>query len=201
MTYVPHSMPQPTAAQASAFARDVGFGSVILGRSPDYAVAHVPIQVILDSASGEAEELVFHFSTKNALSDLLVEPAQVLIIFRGPDGYISPRWYDHENVPTWDYAVVQMTGRATPVDEGRLRQHVKDLVRQFEPEVAIREAYIDQYLDWIRGFSLRSPAIEPVFKLSQDKNEASIAGVLHGLRQRAKGLDEQLAAAIEAARR
>ncbi|WP_106401619.1 FMN-binding negative transcriptional regulator [Actinocorallia populi] len=200
MTYVPERMPQPSRARAAEFAKGIGFGSVFVEASR-LAVAHVPIQVVLDEGTGLPAEVVFHFSVKNELVGLLAGSARALLVFRGPDGYISPRWYDQESFPTWDYAFVHMTGLAGPVAEARLRRHIKDLVERFDPGLAFGEEFIDRYIGGIRGFSMSFPEVEPLFKLSQDKNEASVNGVLRGLRRRGESLDGRLADAIEAVRR
>ena len=51
-----------------------------------------------------------------------LDGAEVLLVFRGPEGYISPNWYPskHETgreVPTWNYAVVHVHGRLRVVDD------------------------------------------------------------------------------------
>lgn len=200
MTYVPERMPQPSRERAAAFARDTGFGSVVAGTPSGCAVSHVPIQVVLDPETGLPAEAVFHLAAANGMTGVLADPTEVLLVFRGPDGYISPRWYDEESFPTWDYAFVHLTGRAAPVDEGRLRRHIKDLVACHDPGLTFSEEFIDRYIGGIRGFSVPSPEVEPVFKLSQDKNETSAEGVLHGLRNRGRTLDGRLADAVEAVR-
>ena len=41
--------------------------------------------------------------------------APVLVVFQGPDAYITPSWYETKRetgkvVPTWNYAMVQVRG-------------------------------------------------------------------------------------------
>jgi transcriptional regulator len=41
---------------------------------------------------------------------------EVLLIFQGAHTYISPRWYDHVNVPTWNYMMVHLYGKVRLVE-------------------------------------------------------------------------------------
>lgn|GEM_PF-4574342 len=196
MTYVPSSMPQPDRAAASQFAREIGFGAVIGHTGGQYYSAHVPIFVELDD-SGSASAIRFHFAEINEMVSAIGSALEVLVIVRGPDGYISPEWYDHENVPTWDYAIVQFIGRAEPIGEPALKRHLQELLEKFDPGSKISDAYIDKYLSSIRGFQVTAFSLEPVFKLSQDKNEASVDGVIQGLTSRRELLDLALVEEIE----
>ncbi|SEF39789.1 Putative FMN-binding domain-containing protein [Algoriphagus boritolerans DSM 17298 = JCM 18970] len=36
---------------------------------------------------------------------------EVLVNFQGPYAYISSSWYNHENVPTWNYLAVHVYGK------------------------------------------------------------------------------------------
>src|SRR5262249_60278554 len=90
---------------------------------------------------------------------------QALMIFQGPEGYITPNWYvskaEHGKVvPTWNYAVVHAYGRPEVKDDRDwLRRHVTDLTRQQEGGEAqpwevtdAPESYIAAMLRGIVGF-------------------------------------------------
>jgi transcriptional regulator len=196
MTYVPDNMRRPKLSDAIDMADKIGFASVIVNDGQSIVASHVPMFVARDESGGLAE-LRFHVAARNPMAAVLENGPRALVIFRGPDGYISPEWYDHENVPTWDYAFVHVTGSVELRNETDLRAHVRELLAKFDPSLSVREAYIDQYISWIRGFALIQPTVEPVYKLSQDKNRKSVDGVLSGLRLRNKWLDSELAAEIE----
>ena len=63
---------------------------------------------------------------------------EVLVIFQGADGYVTPSWYETKRetgkvVPTWNYAVVHVYGRARAVED-------RDwLARQVAELTALRE--------------------------------------------------------------
>lgn len=196
MTYIPSSMPQPGIDQAIEMAERLGFASVVVNMDGQFYTSHVPVHIARDE-SGQFQGLRFHVAKRNPLATRLQGGPEALIIFRGPDGYISPDWYDHENVPTWDYAFVHMTGPTVALSTESLRDHVKELLHQFDPQLVIREGYIDTYLSWIQGFAIPAPTVEPVFKLSQDKNQVSVDRILAELRRRGQWLDQELADEIE----
>lgn len=197
MTYVPDWMPQPPLHEAIVLAQRVGFASVVIGGEQGPMAAHVPIYV---DTEGDRLELRFHLAVNNPLVGRLAEGTPTLLIFRGPDGYISPSWYDHENVPTWDYAFVHMSGTPRLLERDVLESHVLELVERFDPELEMSGAYVERYLGDVRGFGIASPEVQSVVKLSQDKSAESIDGVVAGLCQRGGDGDAQLADAIERAR-
>lgn len=196
MTYVPPRLRQPSIEYAVKVAQHIGFATVIQPNELSPTISHLPINIDHDTNSA-AVTVRFHVASGNQLVDRLANSSNVVMIFRGPDGYISSRWYDHENVATWNYIAVHMQGTATAMSETDLRSHVLELADHFEPGIEIRDAFVDKYLPAIRGFIVVNPTIEPVFKLSQDKNNESFEGVVRGLRSRSQWQDNPLATAME----
>jgi transcriptional regulator len=193
VTYVPEWMPQPSAGDGLAYAKEIAFASIIVVDGGTPTASHVPVYV--DTAT-DFPELRFHLAAKNHMVDTLAG-RQALLIFRGPDGYVSPRWYDRENVPTWDYKFVHLTGIPQLLERERTKLHVVELVEHFDAGLEVDDEYVDRYLDDIRGFAISNPQVQSVFKLSQDKSSASIDGVIAGLRGRG---NEVLASAVESCR-
>ena len=89
-----------------------------------------------------------------------------------------------------------MTGAVEVLSASELRLHLDELIERNEPGLHAREDFIDSYLSHIQGFVMRDPNIEPIFKLSQDKSDKSIQGVVGGLRDRGQWLDVELAELI-----
>lgn len=81
---------------------------------------HLPFYV---TQTDDTVTLIAHVARNNPLATLLQTGAQdVLIVFRGEHGYISPNWYPsksihHCHVPTYNYQVVQVHGRVQLIDE------------------------------------------------------------------------------------
>jgi transcriptional regulator len=92
---------------------------------------HVPLRLV-ESADGEAK-LQGHMSRANQHWRLFEHEPQTLVIFTDADSYVSPRWYDHVNVPTWNYVAVHLYGKARLVtDEHEMHELMKGLVDRYE---------------------------------------------------------------------
>ena len=76
---------------------------------------HLPF--LLDADSGPHGRLIGHVARANPLWQSVAPGSEVLVVFRGADGYVSPNWYPskhetHRAVPTWNYEVVHATARS-----------------------------------------------------------------------------------------
>lgn len=118
---------------------------------------------------------------------------ELLVIFEGPYGYVSPGWYGvAPAVPTWNFAVVHAYG--TPVllsdDENlavleRLVDHFEDplpepfRMRRDEPNVE----YAERIVRGTAGFRMRVDRFVAKNKMSQDKPADVVDRVIARLRQ------------------
>ena len=162
---------------------DIGFGMVFMTTSEGPRVAHTPLLW-----SGD-ERLRFHLSRGNALTPHL-DGAEALVTVNGPDGYISPRWYDdRDTVPTWDYIAVELEGRVTGLDESALDAFLYELVELHEARIGgdawqaseVSEAVWKRQLNGIRGFELEIQTWRPTLKMSQKRNLAERERIAEGL--------------------
>ena len=125
----------------------------------------------------------------------VADGAEVLVIFRGPEHYISPNWYPskheaHRQVPTWNYQVVHAHGKITIRDDERfLRGLVGRLTRVHEAGEekpwkmgdSARD-YIDSMLQAIVGIEIEITRLVGKSKLGQNKERRDIQGAINGLR-------------------
>jgi transcriptional regulator len=162
-----------------------------------------------DPAVGERGRLLGHVARNN---DQWRKPAlgESLAIVRGPDAYISPSWYaskaEHGRVvPTWNYVTAHVYGRLVVHDdpgwvEGVVRRlTVKHETAKGEPVWSVDDAprnFIDGQLRAIVGMELLITRIEAKAKLSQNRPEADVEGVVAGLSARG---DDRSAAAVKRA--
>jgi transcriptional regulator len=143
--------------------------------------------------AGEHGRLLGHVARNN---DQWREPADgdALVIVRGPDAYISPSWYETKRehgrvVPTWNYVTAHVYGRLMVHDdvawvEALVRRlTVRHEVSQPHPWSPddVTEPYFRGQLRAIVGLELPISRIEGKFKLSQNRSEADIEGVIDGL--------------------
>lgn len=160
-----------TVIRTFAFATVVSVG-------PDGPVAtHVPLHYHPD---GHGQEWLYgHLAKGNAQWKTFQPDRDVLAIFQGPHHYISPSWYDHMNVPTWNYVAVHVYGRAELVSdydeirgmfETMIDHHEKALGSPYSMDSMSKEFY-DKELRGIRAFKIRIDRIEANFKLSQNRHD------------------------------
>jgi transcriptional regulator len=139
-----------------------------------------------------------------------VDGQEALVIVRGPDAYVTPEWYaskaEHGRVvPTWNYVVAHVHGTVTIHDDP---VWLADLVRRLtDHHEAGRpapwsvddapERFVEGQLRAIVGLEVAIRRIDAKFKLSQNRPEADIDGVVAGLRSVG---DERAAAAVQAHR-
>ena len=151
-----------------------------------------PMPFHLDVAGVPLGRLKGHLSKANQHWQSL-DSQQVLVVFQGVDGYVTPSWYaskaEHGKVvPTWNYVIVQARGVARTIDDARwLRDHVTRLTGDHEglrPEpwgvVDAPAAFIDAQLRGIVGVEIDIHAIEGKWKVSQNRTAEDRKGVAAG---------------------
>jgi transcriptional regulator len=185
--YVPPVFAETNVETLHQLIDDHGFASLV-SVTPDGIVAtHVP--VMLDRSRGAQGTLVAHMARANPHGRSL-DGADVLAIFLGPHGYISPSWYaQHPAVPTWNYAAVHAYGRARLINDGaRLDAIVKQLVAQYEagrpqPWSAddLPPDYVTGMLRGIVGLDIEITRLEGKLKLSQNRNAVDRRNVIAAL--------------------
>jgi len=119
---------------------------------------------------------------------------EVLTIFSGPHTYISPRWYNHTNVPTWNYMAVHVYGRPRVMTEpAELFALLSRLVDKHEAHSGAAPAYrmeslpsdfAAQQMQAIVGFQIEIARMEASFKLSQNRDKESYDNVVTELYRR-----------------
>lgn len=154
-----------------------------------------PLPLILDENEGEHGTLYAHLARANLQWNTPIT-GEALVIFSGPDAYITPSWYatkqEHGKVvPTWNYAAVHAYG---PIeffeDEQRLHDAVTRLTNFYEQPrekpwavIDAPDNYIRSQLKGIVGLRLPIARIEGKRKMSQNQPEANRDGVAAGLAQ------------------
>jgi len=166
---------------------------------------HIPFE--FDPARGALGTLSGHVARANPVWQQSADGAEVLVIFRSVEGYISPNWYPskhetHRHVPTWNYDVLHAHGNLTVRDDASfVRGVVARLTRTHEAQEPrpwkMGDAppdYIDAMLQCIVGIEIAITRLEGKAKLSQNRELRDREGAIASLRQR--GGDE-LADAME----
>jgi transcriptional regulator len=189
--------------------KQLGFGTLVTAGKDGLEASHLPMLVHQEPAPFGT--LYGHVARANTQWKNVQAGVQALAIFLGPNVYVTPSWYPTKIqtgkvVPTWNYLAVHVYGEiAFFEDPARLREHVAELTDAHETSRAkpwaITDApsdYIDKMLGAIVGFELVITRLEGKWKMSQNRPEQDLAGVLEGL-SREGGEPERAVAEIMAA--
>ncbi|MGS0996872.1 FMN-binding negative transcriptional regulator [Rhodanobacter sp. UC4451_H18] len=196
--YTPKHFVESRVESLHGLIRAYPFATLVTRAADGLTANHLPFERV-------GEVLHGHVARGNELARL--DGAEVLLVFQGPDGYISPNWYPskHETgreVPTWNYAVVHVHGRLRVIDDAawlrRLLETLTDHHEAGQPQPwKISDApddHIETSLRAIVGLEVSIDRIEGKFKLSQNHPARNRAGVIAGLRERDGDGDAELAA-------
>jgi len=164
---------------------------LLISHGPGGLLANL-LPFVLKTGDAERGVLQVHMARANPQwRELDGQP--VLVVFRGPDSYVSPSLYATKKetgkvVPTWNYAMVQVRGKA------RVRDQIEWLTPQLNALTTAREAsraqpwsiadappdYIEAQKKAIVGIEIEIAVIEGKWKVSQNQPEANRRSVVAG---------------------
>jgi transcriptional regulator len=181
---------------------------LLISQGDDGIVANpVPFEV---SHSGATTTLRTHLARANGQWRTL-EGQSVLTVFQAVDAYVSPQWYETKKehgrvVPTWNYSVIQVRGRARVIDDkdwlltlvSRLTDHHEHGVGQGKAwSVSDAPAdYIHSQLRAIVGIEIEVTDIQGKLKASQNRTKLDRSGVVEGLKGLGGDHNEVMAALV-----
>lgn len=128
--YIPDIFKNEDADQIRDFLRKNSFGILVNRNYGKFWATHTPME--LDTNSDGREVLYGHVSRENPQWQSFASGEQVMAIFTGPHSYVSSSWYDHENVPTWNYTAVHVYGKIRIVEGDIVINFLKKLVDKYE---------------------------------------------------------------------
>ncbi len=189
MVYVPPEFAETRREVVAQFIERHGFGLLVSTGRDGLIASHIPF--IYEPDRGACGTLWAHLSRGNSQLRDLAPGQEVLAIFEGPHGYISPRWYaTHPSVPTWNYSVVHAYGTVAPIVEpAELERLVTRLAEIYERGAERPWRLSDQPEDYRRrmlrgigGFAITVTRLQGKFKLSQNRDATDRARVIAALR-------------------
>jgi transcriptional regulator len=166
------------------FIHQNGFGILVNQTNGKLWATHIPL--LLEEKDGK-QILVGHVSKLNPQAESFQVNDEVLAIFSGAHSYISSSWYDHENVPTWNYLAVHVYGKLTIYNHEQAVDSLKRLVDKYEAKSKnpIRiEDLSSKTMREARGiiaFEIEITAIEAQKKLSQNRDDKNYKNIISEL--------------------
>ena len=199
------------AGDMAAFIEARRFATLVVAGADGLVAAHIPMILNHDTA-GTPVSLEGHVARNNPVAAIAAQPVKALAIFNGADAYVTPSLYlskrEHGKVvPTWNYVAVEVSGVVEAfTDAGALKQQVARITDMMESGAAVPwevgdapADYIEKMVGAITGLRLAIASIDGVRKLSQNRNEADRAGVLHGFSYSTDPSARELAAEMKKA--
>lgn len=154
---------------------------------------HIPL--LIDPEPAPYGTLRGHVARGNPIWRTFNADSEVLVVFQGPQGYITPSWYRSKTqhgkvVPTWNYAAVHAYGPLRIFDDAEwLRRLVTRLTDTqelpFEKPWQVTDApadYIDTMLKAIVGIEIPLRRLQGKWKMSQNRLPQDRDGVIEGLK-------------------
>jgi len=189
--YLPKHFEQTDRAQLASLIAAHPLATLVTRQGEGFSADHIPL--VFDATQGEHGLLRGHVARANPLWREAAG-VEVLVVFSGPQAYISPSWYPSKAasgkvVPTWNYAVVHARGPLRAIEDAPwLHAFVSALTqRQEGPRVQpwqvgdAPDDYVQQMLGAIVGIEIPLTSLVGKWKVSQNRSNADRLGVVAGL--------------------
>jgi transcriptional regulator len=177
--------------QLIALMRQYPFATLVTHSKTGLEATHLPVVL----AKVEGQYLIqAHIAKANKIWESVKEGTEILLIFNGPNCYVSPNYYPTKKesgkaVPTWNYVVVHVRGLISFIhDEKWIYNMIDTLTKLHESKQELPwsltdapELYIKRMLPAIVGIEISIDAIEGQWKLSQNQPQINQLGVVEAL--------------------
>jgi transcriptional regulator len=191
-------------AASLAFAQARGFGTVCAWDGIKPVASSLPF--CLSFTDDGTPVVSFHVARGNSLARLADGKTRWLLAVNGADAYVSADWYvSPDQVPTWLYQAVHLTGTVGLMPEGELGAHLDALSAKFENWLAPKPPWTvakvsagrrEMLKRAIVGLVMTVEEIEGSFKLNQHKSDADHLAVAKALENRDDAYSREIAGAM-----
>jgi transcriptional regulator len=191
--YIPAHFEESRVDVLHDFVRKNQFATLVTHGASGINANHIPF--VLKTEPAPYGVLNGHVARANAVCQDLASGGEALVIFQGPDAYITPSWYETKKqtgtvVPTWNYIVVHAYGRPKLIeDKDWLLSHLTELTNKNESTLdspwAVSDApeeFVAKLMGAIIGIEMVVTRFLGKWKVSQNRSAADMSGVVDGLR-------------------
>lgn len=186
--YTPTHFAAPSDEALHEVMRAYPFATLVIHTGSEVNAQHLPLYL---EGNGT---LSGHVARANPVWQEAANAADVLVIFHGPNAYVSPAWYPTKArnghvVPTWNYVVVHARGKLRVVNDPHwIHAHLQALTAQHEAAFAapwrLEEApagFIDRLMLAVVGIEIEITELTGKWKVSQNQPLENQLGVMQGL--------------------
>lgn len=200
--YIPKLYREEDREKILEFLKQNNFPALVSRNGESLVATHLPVEIEAD----DNDKLIIygHMSRANPQWKTFGEQ-EVLLIFQGAHTYISPTWYDHVNVPTWNYMMVHVYGKARVVEGEELHSVLSRLVERHEAGSSYRleslpPDFVAKEMNGLAGFAVDVTRIDAGYKLSQNRNDKDHENIVHELEKREDEASKEVAKAMREGR-
>lgn len=186
--YVPSIHKPGSEIEIHDYIRKNGFATLVSLIEGTTVATHIPLY--LDKMENGKFRLLGHFAAANEQKLSLGKDADLLAIFMETHAYVSSSWYDHINVPTWNYIAVHVYGKSRILKGAELYTSITKLVDQYEHGRPERFRLSDMTEDMKKahfagliGFEMSIDKIESSYKLSQNRKDHDYKNIIERLEE------------------
>ncbi|MFM2392500.1 MAG: Protease synthase and sporulation protein 2 [Bacteroidota bacterium] len=203
--YVSKLNAQQDLASIKQYVEENGFATIISLSGYKPIATHVPL--ILTEEDGKSY-FTGHISIANEQSQAIKNKESVLAIFMEKHTYISSSWYDHVNVPTWNYIAVHVYGTFEELSEEEKLSSLNQMVSKYEKysdkpfsiaQMPEKMKHMD--LKGITAFKITIDKIEASWKLSQNRDDKNYHLIIEQLLKRGDAMSLGIAEEMKNARK
>ena len=198
--YIPKLYREEDRGNILEFLRQNDFATLVTYDGEKPVASHLLMGIVEE---GESLFIDGHMSRANPHWKTFEKNPEVLVIFQGAHTYISPTWYNHVNVPTWNYQSVHLYGKPRIITEyGDAYALLKRLVDRYESSShyqleTLPEDFVTKEIKGIVAFQIEVTKIEANYKLSQNRKDEDYANIITQLEKRSDDLSHGVAEAMK----
>ena len=187
--YIPKYYEEKDWTEIENLISEFGFATLVSINNGEPTATHLPLE-LGKNADGDWV-LTGHVSKANQQWKSFEPGKDVLAIFMGPHTYVSPTWYTHKNVPTWNYKAVHVYGKIRVLEGEELKNGLRNMMARYENLHAehplkmedIPHQLLEKDFNGLVAFQIKIERIEASSKLSQNRDAESYQGVIDHLKK------------------
>ena len=197
--HIPKLYREEDQAKILEFIRQNDFAVLVSHDGEKPVASHLLMEVVEE---GETLYVNGHMSRANSHWKTFEKNPEVLAIFHGAHTYISPTWYNHVNVPTWNYQSIHVYGKPRIITEhDEAYSLLKRLVDRYETSghyklETLPQDFVEKEIKGIVAFQVEVTRFEANYKLSQNRKDEDHANIITQLEERTDDLSHRVAEAM-----
>lgn len=197
--HVPAKFQAVSTDEVENFIKENGFASLVGQLEGKPIATHTPL-MIREKENGD-KTIVGHISAANPQVKCFDGQQEMMAVFMEHHTYVSSSWYDHINVPTWNYIAVHVYGKANIIEGERLKNDLHKLVDKYESDHPdafkvdhMPEDMLAREMKGIVGFEINVSSVEASYKLSQNRDNKNYFEIIKKLEERGDEFSVKIAA-------